>query len=211
MRDVNKEQEQILNGNRFMVNTGEETGVFLRDVDKLFHQYRNLRVSVFNSYKGYLPDRASQEELMSYIDEQFVKLIKEYSINSEVDLPGYLKIKLENRVKHSFVRSEYRNRQRIFLPRNDFDVTNLMERNPLADEQLDYYETLQYVLQDVKMTHMERDMLFFMLQELNDTEIEKRIREKYTREHLSSSYIRDTLKEVQDFVRSRLYKAMEED
>jgi hypothetical protein len=194
-----------------MVNTNEATGVFLRDTDKLFHQYRNLRVSVFNSYKGYLPDRASQEELMSYIDEQFVKLIKEYDLQSPVDFPGYVKNKLENRVKHSFVRAEYRNRQRIFIPRNDFDVTNLMERNPLADEQLDYYETLQYVLQDVKMTHMERDMLFFMLQELNDTEIEKRIREKYTREHLSSSYIRDTLKEVQDFVKSRLYRSMEED
>jgi hypothetical protein len=211
VRDLDKEQEQILNGNRFVVNTDESVGVFMRDTDKLFRQYRNLRVSVFNTYKGYLQDKASQEELMSYIDEQFIKLIKEYDPQAPVDFPGYVKNKLHQRVKHSYVRATFRNNQRIFVPRNDFDVTNLIDRDPVVDEQLDYYETLEYVLSDVKLTYMERDILFLMLQELNDTEIEQRIREKYKRERLSSSYIRDTLKEVQDFIRTKLQEAMERD
>jgi len=67
----------MLNGNRFLTNTDAHTGVFLRDVDKLFVQYKNLRMSVYNQYKGYLPDAATRAELWSYISEQFVRLVKE--------------------------------------------------------------------------------------------------------------------------------------
>ncbi|AMB18711.1 RNA polymerase sigma factor [Bacillus phage Eldridge] len=210
-RNLDKENEEILNGNRFIVNTDEMTGTFVRDVDKLFFQYKNLRVSLYNEYRDYLQDHATQEELMSYIDEQFIRLVKEFSPNGAVDFPGYVKTKLHNRVKNSFVRSNYRNRKRIFIPRHEFDVTNLLDNNPVQDEQLDFYETLEYVLQDVKLTELERDILFLMLQELTDAEIEKNIRKKYQRSMLTNADIRETLKEVQCFVRDRLHKALEED
>ncbi|AIW03528.1 RNA polymerase sigma factor [Bacillus phage Moonbeam] len=210
-RDLDKENEFILNGNRFIVNTDESTGTFVRDVDKLFHQYRNLRVSLYNDYKDYLPDHATQEELMSYIDEQFIRLVKEFVPNTVIDFPGYVKSKLINRVKHSFIRSNFRNRKRIFLPKHDFDVTNLIDNNPIQDEQLDFYETLEYVLQDVKLTELERDILFLMLQELTDAEIEREIRKKYRRSMLTNADIRETLKEMQAFIRDRLHKALEED
>ena len=208
-RDVEKEQEQILNGNRFMVNTDEATGVFLRDVDKLMHQYRNLRLFTFNQYKDYLPDPVSQDELKSYIDEQFVRLVKEYDINGPVDFPGYIKTKLNYRVKHSYIKGEYRDRKRVFVPKSAFDVTTLMEQVPSQDEELDYYEVLEYALRDIKMTDLEKEILFYMLQELTDAQIERRIKADHPNEKLSSAAIRDTLREVQTFLRTRLHGALE--
>ncbi|WCS69250.1 hypothetical protein Goe20_01330 [Bacillus phage vB_BsuM-Goe20] len=208
-RDVEKEQEQILNGNRFMVNTSESRGVFLRDVDKLMHQYRNLRLSVYNQFKGDLPDPVSQEELRSYIDEQFVRLVKEYDINGPVDFPGYIKTKLTYRVKHSYIKGEYRDRHRVFVTRNDFDVSNLLEKTPLIDEELDYYEVLEYALHDVTLTELEKEVLFYILQEMTDAQIERKIRENHEEERLSSSYIRGTLKNMQVFLKTKLQEALE--
>lgn len=207
-RNPEREKENLLNGNRFVQNTGEETGVFLRDVDKLFHQYHNLRVSLYNTYKGYMPDAVSQTELMSYIDEQFIRLVKEYSINSEVDFPGYCKIKLTNRVKHSFLKSHFRDRQRVFVTRNDFDVTNLLEKVPGVDEELDYYEALEYALSGLTLSYLEKEVLFLILKELSDVQIEREIRKRYPERAVSSSAIRDTIKDMQDLLRTRLNDSM---
>jgi hypothetical protein len=209
LRDIEKEQEQILNGNRYLVNTDEHTGVFLRDVDKLMHQYRNLRMSVYNQYKDYLPDPISQNELRSYIDEQFVRLVKEYDINGPVDFPGYIKTKLTYRVKHSYIKGEYRDRQRVFVPKNDFDVSNLIERSPMMDEELDYYEALEYALHDVELTDLERELLFYILQEMKDSEIEAKVKANHPNEKISSSSIRESLKEMQLFLRTRLQECLE--
>ncbi|QIW88740.1 RNA polymerase sigma factor [Bacillus phage P59] len=208
-RNVEKEQELILNGNRFMVNTDEVTGVFLRDVDKLMHQYRNLRISVWNQYKDYLPDPVSQDELMSYINEQFVRLVKEYDINGPVDFPGYIKTKLNYRVKHSYIKGEYRDRQRVFVPKNDFDVSNLIERSPSRDEELDYYEVLEYALHDAELTELEKEVLFYMLQEMTDAQIERKVKVNHPNERISSATIRDTLKHMQSFLKTRLHEALE--
>lgn len=208
-RNIDKEQEQILNGNRFVINTDESTGVFLRDVDKLVHQYRNLRLSVYNQYKDYLPDPISQQELRSYIDEQFVRLVKEYDINGPVDFPGYIKTKLNYRVKHSYIKGEYRDRQRVFVPRNDFDVFNLIEKSPMMDEELDYYEALEYALHDIEFTSMEKEILFYILQEKNDSSIERKIKKAYKDEKVSSSSVRDTIKRMKSFLKERLTEGAE--
>lgn len=208
-RDIKKEQEQILNGNRYLVNTNEATGVFLRDVDKLMHQYRNLRMSVYNQFKEYMPDPISQSELRSYIDEQFVRLVKEYDINGPVDFPGYIKTKLTYRVKHSYIKGEYRDRQRVFVPRNEFDVSNLIERNPVRDEELDYYEALEYALNNVKLTELEKEILFCILQEMTVAQIESKVKKSHTRERLSSATIRETIEEMQIFLKTKLKESLE--
>jgi hypothetical protein len=208
-RDLKKEQEQILNGNRFVMNTDEMTGVFLRDVDKLMHQYRNLRMSVYNQYKDYLPDPVSQAELKSYVDEQFIRLVKEYDINGPVDFPGYIKTKLNYRVKHSYIKGEYRDRQRVFVPRNDFDVSNLIEKSPFRDEELDYYEALEYALHDVELNELEKEILFYILQELTDAQIEKKVKINHPHERISSATIRDTLKSMQTFLKTKLKESLE--
>lgn len=210
-RDVEKEQEQILNGTRFMVNTNESKGVFLRDVDKLMHQYKNLRLSVFNLYKDRLPDPISQEELKSYIDEQFVRLVKEYDINGPVDFPGYIKTKLNYRVKHSYIKGEHRDRKRVFIPKNDFDITNLLEKSSMADEELDYYEVLEYTLQDVRFSDLDKEVLYYILQEMTDGQIEKKVKANHRNERVSSNDIRDAIKNVQMFIKTRLEEALKDD
>lgn len=208
-RDIEKEQQQILNGNRFLVNTNEATGVFLRDVDKLLHQYKNLRMSIYNQFKDYLPDPVSKSELKSYIDEQFVRLVKEYDINGPVDFPGYIKTKLTYRVKHSYIKGEYRDRQRVFVPKNDTDVFSLIEQHPSRDEELDYYEALEYALHDVKLNDLEKEILFYILQEMSDSQIESAVRKNHPNDRVSSATIRETIKEMQTFLKTKLKESLE--
>ncbi|UGO49221.1 sigma factor [Bacillus phage vB_BanH_Emiliahah] len=208
-RDTEKEQEQLWNGNRFLVNTDETTGVFLRDVDKLLHQYANLRNSIYNQYKVYLADPISQDELKSYIDEQFIRLVKEYDIGSDVDFPGYIKIKLHYRVKNSYIKSVYRDSQRVFVTRNAFDVSHLIEQNPSNDEELDYYAALEYALKGVELDDMEKQVLFYIIQELSDVQIEQHIRENNPNEKISSSLVRSKIKSMQTFLKTKLRESLE--
>lgn len=205
-RNIENEQKKILNGNRFAVNTSETVGVFHRDVDKLMHQYRNLRMSVYNQFKDYLPDLITQEELRSYIDEQFVRLVKEYDINGPVDFPGYIKTKLTYRVRHSYIKGEYRDRQRVFVPKNEFDVSNLIERTPSSDEELDYYEALEYALSGMKFTDLEKSILFYTLQEMTASQIEKKVKKNFPK--VSSSAIKEALNEVQLFLKTKLQESL---
>ncbi|AOZ62065.1 sigma factor [Bacillus phage QCM8] len=208
-RDTEKEQEQLWNGNRFLVNTDESTGVFLRDVDKLLHQYANLRNSIYNQYKVYLADPISQDELKSYIDEQFIRLVKEYDIGSDVDFPGYIKIKLHYRVKNSYIKSVYRDSQRVFVTRNAFDVSHLIEQNPSNDEELDYYAALEYALKGVELDDMEKQVLFYIIQELSDVQIEQHIRDNNPNEKISSSLVRSKIKSMQTFLKTKLRESLE--
>jgi hypothetical protein len=208
-RDIEKEQSQILNGNRYLVNTNEATGVFLRDVDKLMHQYKNLRLSVYNQFKDYMPDPISQSELWSYVNEQFVRLVKEYDINGPVDFPGYIKTKLTYRVKHSYIKGEYRDRQRVFVPKNEFDVSNLIEQSPVRDEELDYYEALEYTLSTVTLTDLEKEVLFYILQELTVSQIESKVKKAHPRERLSSAVVRETIEDMQEFLKTKLKESLE--
>jgi hypothetical protein len=205
-RNVENEKKRILNGNRFAVNASEFVGVFHRDVDKLMHQYRNLRMSIYNQFKDYLPDQITQEELRSYIDEQFVRLVKEYDINGPVDFPGYIKTKLTYRVKHSYIKGEYRDRQRVFVPKNEFDVSNLIERSPSSDEELDYYEALEYALSGMKFSDLEKEILFLTLQEMTASQIEKKVKKKFPK--ASSSSIKESLNEVQLFLKTKLQESL---
>jgi hypothetical protein len=209
LRDIDKEQEQILNGNRFVVNTDEATGVFQRDVDKLFHQYRNLRMSIFNHYKESISDLAAHADLMSYIDEQFIRLVKEYSINGEVDFPGYIKTKLHYRVKHSYIKSVYRDRNRVFTLKKDGDISTLLEKTPCDDEELDYYAAVEYALQGVEMTDLEKEILFYLIQEMPEPQIVRTIKANHSGEKLASLFIKENIRQVQTFIRTKLESALE--
>lgn len=204
-RNPEKEQEQILNGNKFLgMNTEESTGVFLRDTDKLLHQYSNLRHSLFNQFKSYLPDSVTQEELKSYIDEQFVRLVKEYHINGAVDFPGYIKTKLTHRVRHSYIKGEYRDRKRVFVTKNDGDVTIIMDSNPSYDSELDYYMILEDVLKGVTMSQLEKEVLYLTMQEHTESQIVAELSCKWAEEGVSSTRIREVIKDIHEFIRTRL-------
>ena len=183
--------------------------MYSRDSDKLFIQYKNLRVSLFNKYKGYLSDKTTQDELWSYINEQFVRLVLEFEINGQVDFPGYILSKLELRVKNSFIKGNFRDRNRIFVTKTEFDVTNLLEAVVASDVELDYYEVLEYVLQGITLDDIDKDILFLMLQEHTDRYIEKEIRKKYQSNDITTRVIRNKIQDIQEFIRTKLYEPLE--
>jgi hypothetical protein len=205
-RNLENEENEILNGSRFLNSTQEHTGVLHRDVDKLFVQYENLRQRVYTTYKDYLPDYTTQMELRSYIDEQFVRLVKEYEINGEVDFPGYIKTKLNQRVKHSFIQGEYRDRQRVFTTRNDTDISSLMDLTPMEDEELDYYEVLSYVFDGLELTEIERSAIFHILQEKTNTQITWELVKDYP--DFTRTQITETMKKMQSLLKSKLEESL---
>lgn len=91
------DKRKIRNGNKYIKDDAGE-GVFSRDPDRLYREYANLRYSIYDSWKRNFNSEAGREELMSHIDEQFIRLVREYDITSEVDFPGYIKAKLNRRV-----------------------------------------------------------------------------------------------------------------
>jgi len=148
-RDLDKEKQVIRNGDRYTVNPNNSTGVFSRDIDRLYKQYANLRLAVWQkhrtklyhhigpwslpgSYKtDYAADIVAQDELMDYIDEQFIKLVKEYKINGAIDFPGYIKDKLERRVRGTYLKREFRDKDRERLSNRPDYLSNVAE--PIDD------------------------------------------------------------------------------
>lgn len=161
VRDLNKEAKKIRNGNRF-VEESEGKGVFSRDVDRLFLEYTNLRKKIYNMHAGAFNDEATKEELRSYIDEQFIKLVKEYDINSPVDFPGYINKKLKLRVKQTFVKNKFKERGREKLMSKDDGVSMLLDNQIMEeDSHLDFVEldTLHYLFGDMTFSKEEEYIL----------------------------------------------------
>lgn len=140
----------VYSGNRYVYNGEGTSPVFERDVDKLFVQYENLRRNVFHTYrKNFENDYMTQQELKSYIDEQFIILVKEYNINSKVDFPGYIKTKLYARVSQSFVRGRHRDSGREVLERQDYQIQDMLDNYHFREE--DY--SMELLLEDIFKNH----------------------------------------------------------
>lgn len=154
VRDINEESKEIRNGNRF-VKEEHGSGVFPRDVDRLFVKYSNLRHKVYNTHKNSFPDEATRRELMSYINEQFVKLTKEYDINGYVDFPGYIKKALNLRVRYSFVKGRFRDKGREFLGTEDDEVEGMLSEDVHSTEAIEERELLEYLMSGTNFNEME--------------------------------------------------------
>ncbi|ASR79806.1 hypothetical protein JANET_188 [Bacillus phage Janet] len=208
-RKLEQEEQRTLNGNRFLKNVEATTGVLSRDTDQLFHQYKNLRVAVYNEFKGYISDEATRKELWSYISEHFVRLVKEYHINGEVDFPYYIKNKLKLRVKNSFIKNNYRDKNRVFVTRKDVDVANLIEEEEAHDIELDYYEVLEYVLYGVHLDEIDRDILYLLISEQKDNYIEKILYSRYAKEGVAALTIQEKIADLKELLRTRLHESLE--
>lgn len=137
-----------------------------RDPEKLLKQYQPLINSVFGQYKGNfsrsigvnsymqgargqtnqdIPDLAAQADLKSYIDEQFVRLVKEYDPNGGVDFPGYIYAKLSRRVLGSYIHGRNRDNERESVGLTDNEVENMLSKS------IDYNheQMLAQVIEDV--------------------------------------------------------------
>lgn len=75
---------------------------YSRDVDRLYLLYKPLRLAVYKDVASWLGNDVDKEDLTSFINEHFVRLVKEYDPTTNVDFPGYIKKMLTLRAKHSF-------------------------------------------------------------------------------------------------------------
>lgn len=200
-RDVEKEQSMIRNGNRY-VREQEGTGVFVRDVDRLYVQYTNLRHKVYNSYKDNFSDEATQQELKSYIDEQFVKLTKEYEINGDIDFPGYIKRMLNQRVRGTFLKNKFRDNNRERLGKEENEVELLMGYSSEIDPDVAFRELVEEVFSDVHLSDIERAILNLWINtDLKDREV---IIQVTSEQAVSVQAVQLAMKELRIFVMAKL-------
>jgi len=74
-----------------------------RDPDRLYSLYKPLRLSIYKQVSSKLYSQTDKEDLLSYINEHFVRLVKEYDVSGGVDFPGYIKTLLTFRAMRSFM------------------------------------------------------------------------------------------------------------
>lgn len=173
VRDLEKESQKIRNGNRFISDEGG-SGVFPRDTDRLLREYTNLRKKIYNTYKNVFNDEATRKELSSYIDEQFVKLVKEYDINSPVDFPGYIKIKLPLRVKQTFVKNQFRDKGREWLTTEEDEIEQMLEttENYMNELSIEDRDLREFVFKGTHFNPIESEIITLWLnRRLTDREI----------------------------------------
>ncbi|AXY05416.1 hypothetical protein [Enterococcus phage EFLK1] len=196
-RDVQKEEKEIRNGNRFITETHGK-GVFPRDVDRLYHKYSNLRYKVYNTHKDSFNSEASRKELKSYIDEQFIKLTKEYDINGEVDFPGYIKKALNLRVRHSYVKGRFRDTARERLGTQDNEVELLLGIDDSSQADIEDAELIESLLSKANFSEIELAVFQQLIQgTVRDARIITELSEKYG---VSKKAVKDAIKNVREFV-----------
>lgn len=126
-----------------------------RDVDTLYERYLPLRLALYRDFNSYLPSKASKEDLVSFINEQFVRLCYEYDVSGDMDFAGYIKTMLTLRVRHSFVDKEYRTRTKEPVGVED-DIRLQASEIGVAD---DDFERLRTEFMDVLMSNAQLDDL----------------------------------------------------
>lgn len=168
---------------------------FDRDVDRLLLQYRNLRNSMYLQYNRALTGEASKKELESYIDEQFIRLVKEYDINGEVDFPMYVKTKLQGRVGRVFINRKRRDKSREILPGIDDSVKYSLENRSYEDTtDVELYDLMQHTFPH-ELTEVEQVILDEWLNRTANTNIVRKLYTDYNPE-------KKTLKEMDLKVRN---------
>lgn len=203
VRDLNKEEAEIRNGNRFIRET-QGTGVFPRDVDRLFRKYANLRHKVYNTNKDAFADEATRRELRSYIDEQFVKLTKEYDINGAVDFPFYIKKMLNLRVSGSFVKSTSRGYKRERLGSKAEDIYGLLPDDVQTSRAIEDSELIDELLTSANFTELEVDIFTQLTQgRVKERELTKELAEKH---NISLKATKEAIKDVKDYLSLKLRK-----
>lgn len=204
VRDLEKESKRIRNGNHF-VNDAGGTGVFARDPERLLKDYTNLRKKIYNTYSPAFTDMATKEELKSYIDEQFVKLVKEYDINSPVDFPGYISKKLKLRVKQSFVKNKFKDRGREQLMKKDNGIESLLDVQSETHPEDASYEVIlmmEYLGKGVTLSEVDTFILkLWLTEEVPNKHLVVKVTEKFG---LTTTEAKNTIKDLKEYVGVRL-------
>lgn len=196
-RDIQNEEREIRNGNRYTTET-HGTGMFPRDVDRLFHKYSNLRYKVYNTHKDSFNQESARQDLKSYIDEQFIKLTKEYDVNGEVDFPGYIKKALNLRVRHSYVKGQFRDGARERLGAVSDEVENLLGTDNQSQADIEDAELIDALLTQANFTNVEIEVFTRLVR---GTQKDMDIVEEVSQElNVSKKAVKDAIRNVKDYV-----------
>lgn len=201
-RDLEKEQEHIRTGNRYVTEIGNSTGVFPRDIDTLFVQYTNLRNKIYSDYTSMYKDSATRAELRSYIDEEFIKLCKEYEINGEVDFPYYIKTKLTARVRGTFNTITIRNRNREPLGATEGEVENMLDDNIDPRTSADYQSLIDDIVNGVVFTPLEKDILETMV--TGEWTVKQLVADNVAKHGVSKKQVQDAIANIKELVAHKL-------
>lgn len=201
--------------NRFVIDNSGNKPYFQRDIDNLYLEYTNLRQRLYHKYKHYFNKQADMEELQSYIDEQFVKLVKEYDITSNVDFPGYIKIKLEQRVKGVFRKNKMRDNDREFLTRKESIIEDLMNSTREDETQPKYTvednDFLDYLTYGVSLSEPEQYLMDTWLNstrgKVSDKKLVNGLKQNYD---LTSKEAQETIYTMRQFLKERINNYHEE-
>jgi hypothetical protein len=148
-----------------------------RDIEGLYKQYSGLRNKLLRQEKArfaykdpvtgkFVYDKAKVNDLKSYIDYQFVLLVKEYDPNSPVDFPNYIKTKLTLRTKHSYIKRYF---SHYYITHDMHNDNNKVIEEKLHKDSIDSWEfeqdsPLAVAISKLDLTDMERDIIAYWSQ-----------------------------------------------
>lgn len=184
-----------LHGSRYAVQNSDTP--FARDVDVLFAQYKPLRLRVYGQLNHNMAKAVDQEDLTSFINEHFVRLVKEYDPSSGVDLPGYISIMLPMRSKHSFLDSVKKQAEKEGTTEGDDEVLSFLENSTQETIEDDPQPFLGYLHQMVTMNEMEDEILGLLLAYERPYDIEQSLKAEY---NITSKEAKHAIQEVRDVV-----------
>lgn len=189
------------NGNRYVIDTEGVKHDLNRDIDKLMHNYRNLRYALYYRYSNHMDNYVKKEELLEYINEQFIKLVKEYNIHSEVDFPYYIKSKLTMRVRNSYVKKN-KDRDANVVFGNDNDTLETIIES--KGSELGMSDLVSYLFEGIEFTDIENELLLQILtndENIDDPNIVSNVAHKLKEPRKE---VTRSLTELKDFIRFKL-------
>ena len=74
-----------------------------RDMDRLYAQYKPLRLAIYKRVASRLYNQEDKNDLSSYLNEHFIRLCLEFDLTNEMDFPGFIKTLLTFRASNSFI------------------------------------------------------------------------------------------------------------
>lgn len=176
-RNSDLEKQLSYNGARMNSTGSRYTPVgsdknYARDIDRLYVMYKPLRLAVYKDVASWLTSEQDKADLTSFINEHFVRLVKEYDPTSNVDFPGYIKKMLTLRAKHSFTSNLRRYSTKEDSVGNQEDMLEFLSIDSSSDmgepeEYVIAYFTKfkEYVQSQVTLDEFEEDVLYLLLTE----------------------------------------------
>ena len=157
---------------------------FVKDPEKLLHQYEHLIYSVAKQYTHQFKTEQDRKDLVAHIKSTFISLVIEYDPFSGVDFPGYIKAALNIRIRYSYVQVQLKKRyyespmkandlteeemvDYIAFKNNNAEynkngaIANINSDGLIDDSLIDFFETLN---KEVKLDTLDYYILYSFFQ-----------------------------------------------